>query len=198
MSTTSTDSPGHIILLQTPAVHICSSSSADKQHSIANSKGLTCCMHMQQQRRQATQHSQQQGPHLLEQVDGHGVASVLSANTQLDVGARGASTLHRNLDQLAHTDCVDGLEGVERQQAVLGVELQELGLRIVTADAKGLQNRKRKYRRCVSAMQRFLYKAAGCTAGAPYQQLRIQGADCHANYGHHASTNARGWQDAQH
>jgi hypothetical protein len=67
---------------------------------------------------------------------------VLSTDAQLNVRACGAPTLHGKLDELAHAHCVHGLEGVERQQAVLGVELQELGLRVVTADAKGLRGRR--------------------------------------------------------
>jgi hypothetical protein len=53
---------------------------------------------------------------------------VLSADAQLDVGAGLAAAGNSQPDELAHTDCVDGLEGVEGQQAVLGVELQELRL----------------------------------------------------------------------
>lgn len=90
-------------------------------------------------RQQVQQDAQHRHTHLLEQVDGHGVAAVLSADAQLDVGARGAAALHSQLDQLAHTNRVHGLEGVEGQQAILGVELQELGLRVVAADAEGLR-----------------------------------------------------------
>mmetsp|Transcript_14325 Transcript_14325/g.35473 ORF Transcript_14325/g.35473 Transcript_14325/m.35473 type:complete len:206 (+) Transcript_14325:521-1138(+) len=69
--------------------------------------------------------------HLVEELDGLRVAAVLAADAQLEVGARGAAALRRDLDELAHAGLVQGLEGVAGQQAVLGVEGQELGLGVI-------------------------------------------------------------------
>jgi hypothetical protein len=66
--------------------------------------------------------------HLFKQLNRLGISTVLSADAQLDVGAGLPAAGDSQLDQLTHADKVNGLEGVQAQEAVLGVELQELGL----------------------------------------------------------------------
>lgn len=82
--------------------------------------------------------------HCLEQLNGLGVSTVLSADAQLDVGPGGAATIAGDAHQLPHTHKVDGLKRIQGEDAVLGVELQELGLCIITADAEGLRGSKRR------------------------------------------------------
>ncbi len=69
-------------------------------------------------------------------MDGLGIATVLTTDTKLDVGAGGAALLDGDLDQLADTDGVDGLEGVEGEDLLLDVLQQETALSIVTAVAE--------------------------------------------------------------
>ena len=74
---------------------------------------------------------------LVEEGDRVGVATVLTADAEANVGADLAAKLDSKLHQLANTLAVKLLKGVAGQNTALDVLGHELGLGIVTGEAKG-------------------------------------------------------------
>src|SRR5262249_25951448 len=62
----------------------------------------------------------------MEEADGRRIAAVLAADADLELGARLASVLHGEGDQLADAFLVDRLERIERQDPALEVVGKEL------------------------------------------------------------------------
>src|SRR3989441_13269142 len=70
---------------------------------------------------------------LVAQVDARGVPAVLSADPDLEIRADFAPAPDAHPQQLAHALAIVRLEGIVRQDALLDVVEQELGLRVVAA-----------------------------------------------------------------
>ena len=64
------------------------------------------------------------------------IATLLTANTNLKVGTGCTATVNRELDELANTVLVDGLEWVSSKQSVVEVVVHE-SADIVAAETKG-------------------------------------------------------------
>ena len=70
------------------------------------------------------------------ELDGGGIAAVLAADAQLDVGAGLAAQLGSHLHQLAHAVLIQTGEGIALEDLVVIVGAQELA-GVVTAEAEG-------------------------------------------------------------
>ena len=70
------------------------------------------------------------------ELDRRGVAAVLAADAQAQVGTGGAAVGGSHLDQLAHADLIQVLERIALVDLVVVVSAQELG-GVVTAEAEG-------------------------------------------------------------
>jgi len=75
-------------------------------------------------------------PSLAQNLTDEGLASVLATDADLEVGIGGAAFLDTHLYELAYTLLVEYLEGIGLDDAVLLVELEELGS-VVTREAEG-------------------------------------------------------------
>ena len=72
----------------------------------------------------------------MEELDAFGLAAMLAANADLEVGAGLASTLAADFDHLAHTRLVDADKRIVFIEVVLDIEGQEIA-RIVAGEAIG-------------------------------------------------------------
>jgi hypothetical protein len=72
----------------------------------------------------------------VEELDRLGVASVLAAHAELEVGLGLAAEPRRRAHELAHAALVDGLERVALQQALLEVRRHHPALDVVAAEAE--------------------------------------------------------------
>jgi len=70
------------------------------------------------------------------ELDARGVAAVLAADAQAQVGAGLAAVVCSHLDQLADADLIQVLERIALVDLVLVVSTQELGS-VITAEAEG-------------------------------------------------------------
>lgn len=70
------------------------------------------------------------------ELHGGGLAAVLAADADLEVGAGGTAFLDAHLNELADAFLVEHFEGIGLDDAVLLVELEELGS-VVTREAEG-------------------------------------------------------------
>src|SRR5207245_5654437 len=59
--------------------------------------------------------------HLVTELDRRGLATVLTADADLEVGPRTATTLDADLDELSDAVLIEDGEGVERQQPLLKI-----------------------------------------------------------------------------
>src|SRR5215207_8623744 len=70
-----------------------------------------------------------------EEVDAGGVAAVLTADAEREVGIRPSPGLGRELDEAPHPGDVDGLERAPGEDALTQIEGQQLPLGVVPGEA---------------------------------------------------------------